>query len=51
MKHHQCYSWEENSKQDYTILNQTSGTESLLNRKKCAIAGTFITVILNVDNP
>jgi hypothetical protein len=41
MKHHLCYSWEENSKQDYTILNRTS----LLNRKKCAIAGTFINVI------
>jgi hypothetical protein len=33
-------SWEENSKQDYTILNRTSRTESLLNRKKCAIVGT-----------
>jgi hypothetical protein len=44
-------SWEGNSKQDYTILNRTSRTESLVNRKKCAIVGTFITVILNVDNP
>jgi hypothetical protein len=34
----------------FIVPDRTSGTESLLNRKKCAIAGTFITVILNVDN-